>query len=252
MPEHHRLVIQTPVRAELQPILCASALDFIAALTREFGPRVAQLLQARAARQERIDAGEMPDFLPQTRAIREAEWQVARIPADLWDRRVEITGPTDRKMIINALNSGAKVFMADCEDSLSPTWDNVVNGQQNLYDAVRRTIELVSDAGKVYRLNRETAVLILRPRGWHLFEKHVTHDGQPVPGAFVDFGLYLFFQRAAVAAAGHRPVFLFAQAREPSRGAPLGRGICFLRAAARPASRQHQMHRAHRDDSRGL
>jgi malate synthase len=188
-------------------ILTGPALEFIAELTKRFGAQVTQLLQARETRQQRIDAGEMPDFLPETRSIRESQWQVAKIPEDLWDRRVEITGPTDRKMIINALNSGAKVFMADCEDSLSPTWDNVVNGQINLRDAVRRTIELVSDEGKVYRLNRQTAVLMVRPRGWHLFEKHIAYEGQPVPGAFVDFGLYLFHNAQELLKRGTGPYF---------------------------------------------
>jgi malate synthase len=202
MPEHNRLAIGAPVRAELQSILSAEALEFIAALTENFAPQVTALLEAREARQRGIDAGRMPDFLPETRSIRESDWRVAEIPQDLLDRRVEITGPTDRKMIINALNSGANVFMADCEDSLSPTWDNVVSGQRNLYDATRRTIELVSDEGKVYRLNRQTAVLMVRPRGWHLVEKHVTYDGTPVPGAFIDFGLYLFHNAHELARRG--------------------------------------------------
>ena len=199
--------IHGAVKPAYEAILTAEALQFIAGLTRRFGDRIRALLAAREARQARLDAGELPDFLPETRHIRESDWRVAAIPQDLWDRRVEITGPTDRKMIINALNSGAKVFMADCEDSLSPTWDNVVSGQQNLRDAVRRTIELVSDAGKVYRLNRQTAVLIVRPRGWHLLEKHLTVDGQPVPGAFVDFGLYVFHNAAELLQRGSGPYF---------------------------------------------
>jgi len=199
--------VRGAVKPAYEAILTAEALQFIAGLTRRFGDRIRALLAAREARQARLDAGELPDFLPETRHIRESDWRVAAIPQDLWDRRVEITGPTDRKMIINALNSGAKVFMADCEDSLSPTWDNVVSGQQNLRDAVRRTIELVSDAGKVYRLNRQTAVLIVRPRGWHLLEKHLTVDGQPVPGAFVDFGLYVFHNAAELLQRGSGPYF---------------------------------------------
>jgi malate synthase len=199
--------IGAPVRAEYQLILSPEAMEFVGALVERFGPRVAQLLQAREERQRRIDAGEMPNFLPETRQIRESEWQVAAVPDDLRDRRVEITGPTDRKMVINALNSGAKVFMADCEDSLSPTWENIVGGQENLRDAVRRTIEFVSPEGKVYRLNRETAVLIVRPRGWHLYEKHVTLAGQPVPGALFDFGLYLFHNAHELIARGTGPYF---------------------------------------------
>ena len=211
-PRPAPLAIGAPVAGEYQPILSPEALEFIAALNERFGPRVAALLKTREERQKRIDAGEMPDFLAETKAIRESEWTVAPIPKDLQDRRVEITGPTDRKMIINALNSGAKVFMADCEDSMSPTWDNVVVGQTNLKDAVRRTIELVNEQGKVYRLNSQTAVLIVRPRGWHLYEKHITQKGSAGPGeqvvgAFVDFGLYFFHNAKEALARGTGPYF---------------------------------------------
>jgi malate synthase len=199
--------IHGPMKPAFEWILTPAAVEFLTSLARQFAPRVEELLAAREARQKRIDAGELPDYLPETRSIRDSDWKVASIPADLLDRRVEITGPTDRKMIINALNSGAKVFMADCEDSLSPTWDNVINGQNNLRDAVRRTIELVSDEGKVYRLNRQTAVLIVRPRGWHLLEKHVTFEGKPVPGALIDFGLYLFHNAKELANRGTGPYF---------------------------------------------
>jgi len=204
---HEPLSIGAPMRAEYESILTAEALEFVAALTERFAPRVTELLRAREARQKRFDAGELPDFLPETRSVRESEWKVAPVPADLRDRRVEITGPTDRKMVINALNSGARVFMADCEDSLAPTWDNVIGGQVNLYDAVRRTIELVADTGKVYRLNRETAVLIVRPRGWHLVEKQITAAGAAVPGAFVDFGLFFFHNAKEQLARGTGPYF---------------------------------------------
>ncbi|MBX3693768.1 MAG: malate synthase A [Steroidobacteraceae bacterium] len=188
-------------------ILTPEALAFIAALSARFAPQVAAVLAAREARQRRLDAGELPDFPPETRAIREGDWRVAPIPADLLDRRVEITGPTERKMVINALNSGARVFMADCEDSLSPGWDNVVDGQINLRDAVRRTIEFTSPEGKHYRLNPQIAVLLVRPRGWHLYEKHLRLDGAPVPGAFVDFGLYLFHNAHELLARGTGPYF---------------------------------------------
>ncbi|MGE0581749.1 MAG: malate synthase A [Steroidobacteraceae bacterium] len=201
------LEIRGAMGAAQQAILTPPAQAFIAALARRFAPQVRGLLEARARRQARIDAGELPDFLPQTRAIREGDWRVADIPADLLDRRVEITGPTERKMIINALNSGAKVFMADCEDSLSPGWDNVIGGQVNLRDAVRRTISYTNPAGKAYRLEPVTAVLIVRPRGWHLFEKHIRLDGEAVPGALVDFGLYLFHNAAELAARGTGPYF---------------------------------------------
>jgi malate synthase len=201
------LSIGATIRGEQQSILTPEALGFVAALTERFAPRVTELLKAREARQKRFDAGELPDFLPETKAVRDGDWKVAPVPADLRDRRVEITGPTDRKMIINALNSGARVFMADCEDSLAPTWDNVVDGQVNLYDAVRRNIELVADTGKVYRLNRETAVLIVRPRGWHLVEKHITRGGNAIPGAFVDFGLFFFHNAKEQLARGTGPYF---------------------------------------------
>jgi malate synthase len=197
----------SPSDPQFDSVLTAPALAFVTELVERFGPRVHQLLAARDQRQARIDAGELPDFLPETRAVREGDWKVAPIPPDLQDRRVEITGPTDRKMIINALNSGAKVFMADCEDSLSPGWDNVVRGQANLRDAVERRIDFTSPEGKAYRLSDKPAVLFVRPRGWHLFEKHLTLGGQPVPGAFVDFGLYLFHNHEALKARGTGPYF---------------------------------------------
>src|SRR4051812_36726369 len=185
------LRIGAPYRPEHAHVLTTKALAFAAMLAREFEPRRRQLLAARAARQEEFDAGRMPDFLAETREIRESDWTVAAQPRDLLDRRVEITGPTDRKMVINALNSGASTFMADFEDANGPTWDNMVGGQVNLMDAVRRAIAF-EQSGKSYRLNEKTAVLIPRPRGWHLDEKHVRVDGKPVAGAFFDFGLHFF------------------------------------------------------------
>jgi malate synthase len=196
------LRIAAPECAGYQAILSPDALEFLAALNAKFAGRVRELLKARGARQNRIDAGERPDFLPATRTQRETEWRIAPIPEDLQDRRVEITGPTDRKMVINALNSGARVFMADFEDSLAPTWANLVSGQQNLYDAVRRTIEWVGPEGKVYRLNRQTAVLMVRPRGWHLVERHLTQAGEASPGALMDFGLYFFHNARELIARG--------------------------------------------------
>ena len=187
-------------------ILTDPAMDFVASLAREFSPRIEELLALRVERQHAINTGQMPDFLAETAEIRESDWHVTDVPADLRDRRVEITGPTDRKMIINALNSGAKVFMADCEDSLTPTWHNVVQGQINLRDAVNRTIELTSN-GKHYQLNEETATLIVRPRGWHLREKHILANGKEVPGAFVDFGLYLFHNAEELKKRGTGPYF---------------------------------------------
>ncbi|MDH5345381.1 MAG: malate synthase A [Gammaproteobacteria bacterium] len=187
-------------------ILSEEALAFLADLGRAFTPRVDALLEARVIRQRAIDAGEMPGFAAETAAIREADWRVVEAPPDLCDRRVEITGPTDRKMIINALNSGANVFMADCEDSLAPTWDNVIRGQANLRDAVDGRISLEVN-GKYYSLGEKTATLIVRPRGWHLPEKHMLLDGRPMPAALVDFGLYLFHNADPLERRGTGPYF---------------------------------------------
>lgn len=206
-PDSSSLEVIGRMEPSYEQILTPAALAFVGDLARRFGPRVAELLRARAERQARIDAGELPDFLPHTKHIRESEWRVTAIPADLQDRRVEITGPTDRKMVINALNSGAKVFMADCEDSLTPTWDNVVRGQINLRDAVRRNIEFANPGGMHYTLDAHTATLLVRPRGWHLVEKHLALDGEPIPAALVDFGLYLFHNHAELHARGTGPYF---------------------------------------------
>jgi malate synthase len=201
------LEILGEMRPGYESVLTRPALEFIAELTRRYGHRVTSLLDARAERQRQLDDGVLPDFLPETSAIRNSQWRVTSIPADLQDRRVEITGPTDRKMIINALNSGAKVFMADCEDSLTPTWDNVVQGQINLRAAAEGTIAFANPDGKQYRLNAKVATLLVRPRGWHLYEKHIRVDGKQVPGAFVDFGLYLFHNHAALKSRGSGPYF---------------------------------------------
>ncbi|MFN8484382.1 MAG: malate synthase A [Anaerolineae bacterium] len=195
-----------PVKSEWSDILSPDALAFVAALEMEFGPRRRELLQARKERQVAIDAGEMPDFLASTKSIRDADWTVAPAPHDLLNRRAEITGPTDRKMVINALNSGAQVFMADFEDANSPAWENMVDGQINLYDAVRRTISL-SEGGKEYHLKDKTATLAVRPRGWHLPEKHVLVNGRPLTGAFFDFGLYFYHNAKAAIERGTGPYF---------------------------------------------
>jgi malate synthase len=178
-------------------ILTPEALAFLAALARRFEPRRRELLSMRAQRQREFDAGQRPDFLPQTLAIREGDWQVLPCPPDLQDRRVEITGPTERKMVINALNSGANVFMADFEDSNTPTWDNLLQGQINLRDAVDGSIAFVSPEGRRYRLAEKTATLIVRPRGWHLSDKHVLVDAVPVSGALFDFAMYFFHNARA-------------------------------------------------------
>ncbi|MGZ5127154.1 MAG: malate synthase A, partial [Burkholderiales bacterium] len=188
-------------------ILTPPALAFISSLARRFEPRRRELLAARARRQTEFDAGTMPDFLPETAAVRSSAWTIGSVPHDLQDRRVEITGPTDRKMIISALNSGANVFMADFEDSNAPTWQNMIEGQINLRDAVRRTISFQSPQGKAYQLNHTTATLIVRPRGWHLIERHVQVDGAPVSAAIFDFALYFFHNTKALLAANTAPYF---------------------------------------------
>ena len=188
-------------------ILTPAAQAFLTELHRKFNPRRVDLLARRVVRQQAIDNGTLPDFLPETREIRESAWTVAPIPADLADRRVEITGPVDRKMIINALNSGASLFMADFEDANSPTSRNVLDGQINLRDAIRREIGFTSPEGKTYKLNEKTAVLIVRPRGWHLLEKHFTVDGEQISGGLYDFGLYMFHNAAELLRRGSGPYF---------------------------------------------
>jgi malate synthase len=192
---------------EFAEILTPEAVRFVASLQRPFGSRRKALLQQRAERQERLNADEMPNFLPETEPIRQGDWQIAPPPLDLLDRRVEITGPVDRKMVINALNSGAKVFMADFEDSHSPTWAGTIEGQINLRDAVNGSITFTSPDGKFYQLNEQVAVLCVRPRGWHLLEKHVFIDGQPVSASLFDFGLYLFHNTSRLLAKGSGPYF---------------------------------------------
>jgi len=187
-------------------VLTPETIEFVAELERRFGARRLELLQARAERQERLDQGELPDFLPETRDVRESDWMIEPVPAGLQDRRVEITGPTDRKMVINALNSGAKMFMADFEDANSPTWANMVEGQANLVDAIERTIELETQE-KTYRLNDETATLLVRPRGWHLPERHFQVDGEPVSGSLFDFGVYVFHNGKRLLDRGAGPWF---------------------------------------------
>jgi len=190
-----------------ESILTPAALEFVAALAHRFAPRRDDLLARRRERQGRLDQGEKPCFLAETEGVRGRRWKVAPPPRDLLDRRVEITGPVERKMIINALNSGAKVFMADFEDSNAPTWENVIDGQINLRDAVRREIEYTAPGGKRYALGESTATLMVRPRGWHLDEKHVTVDGRPVPAALFDFGLYFFHNAQELIERGTGPYF---------------------------------------------
>jgi malate synthase len=194
--------------ASYQQILTPEALSFLVELERKFGPERLRLLEARTERQKRLDAGEQPDFLKGTAQIRAGDWKVAPLPKDLLDRRIEITGPVDRKMVINALNSGASCYMADFEDSTTPTWANQLDGQRNLMDAVRRQITFDDrGSGKAYRLNEKTAVLLVRPRGWHLPEKHIVVDGRPMSGSLFDFGLYFFHNAKELKARGSGPYF---------------------------------------------
>ncbi len=194
------------ITAEFAQILTPEALTLVANLHRRFDARRQELLARRAQRQKQFDAGVLPDFLPETKSIRESDWQIAPQPADMLDRRVEITGPTDRKMVINALNCGAATFMADFEDANCPTWFNMIDGQINIRDAVRRTISMEQN-GRQYRLNDKTAVLVPRPRGWHLDEKHVTVDRQPVAGGIFDFALLAFHNAKELLARGSGPYF---------------------------------------------
>src|SRR5215207_5948801 len=190
-----------------EEVLNGENFRFLAELHRKFNPSRLRLLKRREERQRELDAGALPAFLPETKDIRETDWEIAPIPAELHDRRVELTGPVDRKMVVNALNSGAKVFMADFEDANSPTWDNNIQGQINLRDAINRQIDYVSPEGKPYKLNDVVATLLVRPRGWHLSEKHLLVDGQPVSGSLFDFGLYFFHNAKTLLAKGSGPYF---------------------------------------------
>src|SRR5947199_6644599 len=199
--------ILTPPPSDCADILSPAALGFLGALARRFEAERQRLLARRRERQQELDAGRLPDFLPETKQIRDREWTVAPIRPDLTDRRVEITGPVERKMMINALNSGADVFMADFEDANAPTWENNVRGQQNVRDAEAGTISYVSPEGKRYALEARTATLMVRPRGWHLVEKHLLVDGRPISAALFDFGLAFFHNAAALIAKGSGPYF---------------------------------------------
>ncbi|HEV2558269.1 MAG TPA: malate synthase A [Microvirga sp.] len=207
-PQKGGAVVNGPMQNRFDEILTAEALDFLADLHRRFDATRRRLLALRTERQKRLDAGDLPDFLPDTKHIREGDWTVAPIPADLQDRRVEITGPVDRKMIINALNCGAKMFMADFEDASSPTWTNMVEGQINLRDRWQDRIDFTDPSnGKSYKLSDKPATLLVRPRGWHLLEEHVTVDGEPMSGSLFDFGLYVFHNARAMVGKGVTPAF---------------------------------------------
>jgi malate synthase len=199
--------ISVPVTPEQSAILTPEALGFIAGLARKFGAERLSLLERRVKRQAELEAGRLPDFLAETASVRNGDWLISPVPAELQDRRVEITGPAERKMLINGLNAGASVYMADLEDSMTPTWHNVIEAQVNLRDAVNRTITHVNPDGKTYRLNEKTSVLFVRPRGWHMLEKHMTVDGKPVSGSLFDFGLYFFHNAKALLERGTAPYF---------------------------------------------
>jgi malate synthase len=201
------LEIRGPLHPGYAEILTPEACAFVAGLLRKFQPRRAELLAKRIERQAAIDAGRMPDFLPETAAIRGGAWQVPPPPADLLDRRTEITGPVDRKMAINALNSGAQCWMADFEDANSPTWENCLEGQINMRDAARRTLTYTSPEGKKYALKEKIATILARPRGWHMEEKHVLLDGQRVSASLFDWGFYFFHNAKALLARGSGPYF---------------------------------------------
>src|ERR1700682_2245809 len=207
MATTEQIALKGPSEGRSTEVLTPDALAFVARLQSAFGDRRAELLRLRDERQARLDAGEMPDFPSTTQSVRESDWKVATAPKDLEDRRVEITGPTDRKMLINALNSGARVFMADFEDANSPTWANLVEGQVNLIDAIERRIDFTSPEGKQYRLNDKVATLLVRPRGWHLDERHVQLDGKPISGSLFDFGLYVFHNAKRLLGKGSGPYF---------------------------------------------
>src|SRR6266542_4415761 len=207
MATTEQVELKGPVEGRAREVLTPEALRFVGRLQREFGARREELLRLRDARQTRIDAGELPEFPGATTSVRDADWSVAPAPKDLQDRRVEITGPTDRKMLINALNSGARVFMADFEDANSPTWSNLVEGQVNLIDAIERRIDFTSPEGKEYSLNEKVATLLVRPRGWHLDERHFEVDGKPISGSLFDFGLYFFHNARRLLEKGSGPYF---------------------------------------------
>jgi malate synthase len=207
MATTEHIQLKGAVEGRASEVLTKEALGFVARLQREFAGRRQELLRLRDERATRLDAGELPQFLMTTSSVRDSDWKAAKAPKDLQDRRVEITGPTDRKMLINALNSGARVFMADFEDANSPTWSNLVEGQVNLIDAIERRIDFTSPEGKEYRLNDKVATLLVRPRGWHLDERHVEVDGNPVSGSLFDFGIYFFHNAKRLLGKGSGPYF---------------------------------------------
>ena len=202
-----RINISATVTLEQSAILTHEALEFIAELARNFEPVRLSLLERRVKRQAELDAGMLPEFLAETASVRNSDWTIAPVPAELFDRRVELTGPAERKMLINGLNAGARVYLADMEDSMTPTWHNLIEAQINLRDAVTRTIKHINPDGKTYQLHEKTSVLFVRPRGWHMVEKHLTVDGKPVSASLFDFGLYFFHNAKVLLSRGTAPYF---------------------------------------------
>jgi malate synthase len=232
MTTHARVELRGAIERAFEEVLTPQALEFLSDLEREFGPRRSELLEARRERRQRLRDGQGFHFLPETEEIRAADWQIAAVPADLQQRWVEITGPTDRKMMINALNSGADGFMADLEDANSPTWRNVVSGQLNLRDAVDRTITYTGSDGRHYELGEDPATLLMRPRGWHLPERHVLVSGEPISGSLFDFGLFFFHCAGRLLRAGSGP-YLYLPKLESHLEARLWNDIfCFAQDAA--------------------
>ena len=199
--------ITAPVTTGQSAILTSEALAFIAELARKFGPVRQSLLERRVQRQAELDAGRLPDFLVETATVRNSDWTIDPVPAELLDRRVELTGPAERKMLINGLNAGARVYLADLEDSMTPTWHNVLEAQVNLRDAVARTIQYANPDGRIYQLHEKVSVMFVRPRGWHMVEKHLQVDGKPVSASLFDFGLYFFHNAKALLSRGTAPYF---------------------------------------------
>jgi malate synthase len=231
MTTHQKLELRGAIESAFEEVLTPDALEFVAELQREFGGQRSELLKARAERRRRLAQGETFDFLPETREIREGDWRVAAVPADLQQRWVEITGPTERKMTINALNSGADGFMADFEDANAPTWHNMVDGHINLRDAIEGTITYDGSDGRHYELAENPATLLVRPRGWHLPERHLLVDNEPVAGAFFDFGLYFFHCAPRLLARRSGPYFYLPK-MESHREARLWNDVfCFAQDA---------------------
>ncbi len=249
----HGVEVRSGPTPRATEILSEAALSFVADLHRQFNGRRLELLARRAERQKLFDAGQTPDFLESTKAIRDGDWKVAPIPSDLQDRRVEITGPVDRKMIINALNSGAKVFMADFEDASSPVFANMIEGQANLKDLWAGTIGFTdATTGKAYELKEKTAALMVRPRGWHLNERHVLVDGKETSGSLFDFGLYAFHSAKAQYAKGSTPAFYLPKMESHQEAQAVGRRVRPRREDARLPARDVQGDRADRDLAGGV